>query len=792
MEYIEKKIPNLRSRQTSDSQKNITQTQKRQAIVNDKAGISGLNNIPANYFLNISEGKSLLGVGLLKPNPLEIGDFPADINALGKPTYSLNKSVTWTYFFVEYNNQNLTALQGIMKAFIVIKTLNIQTVRQVSKMLGTVAKNITGLTLTQYQNDSFTHPIYVNEFGQPLSIRYAEISILVQKTPGRLDDVPIGYPNFDNTPDGVTTRQGPIPAPPYTNFATGTGATMDISVPLGTTVDFKDTSVKSPWQFAPTGWYWNFGTGAVPTGSTGQNVSVYYGVTGFYSVTLTASNASGSTPLTKTNFVNVGNQTTTTTTTIAPTTTTTTIAPTTTTTTIAPTTTTTTLEPTEYPYFFYLTEGSSYTAPSNNGDLAFADNMASVATYNPNFNAVGNNISGFIRMIDGNGTDRSVLFQNLINLGGVIRFEQVGNVAEYSGDSSTVFLEDSSNVMSMDLANATQTITSPSDFIFGTQINVSIEPAYTTTTTTTTIAPTTTTTTIAPTTTTTTIAPTTTTTTIAPTTTTTTIAPTTTTTTLAPTTTTTTTIAPTTTTTTIAPTTTTTTTVFECDPVIEVAFDGPEISSVTVNNNSVFKIEIYSVQDVTETLLGTLEPTTASDPLDFSSATYIKILNISNGCQYCFDVNSPVYSPIPCTVPTTTTTTVAPTTTTTTVAPTTTTTIAPTTTTTTVAPTTTTTTVAPTTTTTTTAFECDPIIDVAFNGPEISSVIVNNSSTYKIEIYSVQDVTETLLGTLEPTTFSDPLDFSSATYIKILNISNGCQYCFDVNSPVYTQIPCPI
>ena len=773
MEYIEKKIPNLRSRQTSDSQKNITQAQKRQAIVNDKSGISGLNNIPANYFLNVSEGKGLLGVGLLKPNPLEIGDFPSDINALGKPTYSLNKSVTWTYFFVEYNSQNLTALQGIMKAFVVIKTLNIQTVRQVSKMLGTVAKNITGLTLTQYQNDSFTHPIYVNEFGQPLSIRYAEISILVQKTPGRLDDVPIGYPNFDNTPDGVTTRQGPIPAPPYTNFATGTGATMGISVPLGTTVEFKDTSVKSPWQFAPTGWYWNFGTGAVPTGSTGQNVSVYYGVTGFYSVTLTASNASGSTPLTKTNFVNVGNQTTTTTTTIAPTTTTTTIAPTTTTTTIAPTTTTTTLEPTEYPYFFYLTEGSSYTAPINNGDLAFADNMSNMADYNPNFDAIANNISGFIRMIDGNGTDRSVLFQNLINLGGVIRFEQAGNVAEYIGDSSTVFLEDPTDVMSMNLANATQTITSSSDFIFGIQINVSIEPAYTTTTTTTTIAPTTTTTT--------TIAPTTTTTTIAPTTTTTTIAPTTTTTTIAPTTTTTT-VAPTTTTTTIAPTTTTTTTVFECDPVIEVAFDGPEISSVTVNNNSIFKIEIYSVHDVTETLLGTLEPTTSSDPLDFSSATYIKILNISNGCQYCFAVNSPIYSQIPCTVPTTTTTTIAPTTTTTTVAPTTTTTIAP---------TTTTTTIAPTTTTTTTVFECDPVIEVTFDGPEISSVAVNNNSTYKIEVYSVQDVTETLLATINPGMASEPLNFSEATYIKIVNISNGCQYCFGVD-PGYTSMPCPI
>ena len=136
-------------------------------------------------------------------------------------------------------------------------------------------------------------------------------------------------------------------------------------------------------------------------------------------------------------------------------------------------------------------------------------------------------------------------------------------------------------------------------------------------------------------------------------------------------------------------------------------------------------------------------------------------------------MNSPIYSQIPCTVPTTTTTTVAPTTTTT------------------IAPTTTTTTIAPTTTTTTTFFECDPVIEVTFDGPEISSVAVNNNSTYKIEVYSVQDVTETLLAAINPGMTSEPLNFSEATYIKIVNISNGCQYCFGVD-PEYTPMPCPI
>ena len=459
-------------------------------------------------------------------------------------------------------------------------------------MLVTLENNITGLTLTQYKNDSFTHPIYVNEFGQHLSIRYAEISILVQKTPGRLDNVPIGYPNFDNTPDGVTTRQGPIPAPPYTNFATGTGATMGISVPLGTTVDFKDTSVKSPWQFAPTGWYWNFGTGAVPTGSTAQNVSVYYGVTGFYSVTLTASNASGSTPLTKSNFVNVGNQTTTTTTTIAPTTTTTTIAPTTTTTTIAPTTTTTTLAPTT------TTTTTVFVCDPIIAVSFTGDTLNSVTVSN---NSVF--ITGVYSVQDGSETLLATLSPS----------ETSAPPLDFTGSTCIKIVNDEN----------------------GCQYCFDVDaPAYTSiacpiTTTTTTIAPTTTTTTIAPTTTTTTIAPTTTTTTIAPTTTTTTAEP-------------------TTTTTTIAPTTTTTTTVFVCPPTIEVIIDGLEISSVIINNGSTDKIEVYSVQDVTETLLGTVNPGMASESLNFTDATYIKIVNINNGCQYCFNVDSPAYSPIPC------------------------------------------------------------------------------------------------------------------------------------------------
>lgn len=270
---------------------------------NSKSTVTGLNNLPVNYFDVNTQGAGLLGVGLLKANPIDYAAYPDSINPLGKPEYKLNKRIVWSYFFLEYDNPNIVRLQGIIKSFVVIRTLNALTTEQVAKMLGKPPKNITGLSLTDYENNSFTHPTYTDMSGNPLSVRYAEIQILIQKTPGRLDNVPIGSPNFDNTPDGVTTRQGPVPSPPYTNFATATGATASVSIIAGGTVSFRDTSVNSPWQFAPTGWIWDFGATASPTGATAQNVIVTYGVTGTYTVTLTASNASGSTVKTKTNFV---------------------------------------------------------------------------------------------------------------------------------------------------------------------------------------------------------------------------------------------------------------------------------------------------------------------------------------------------------------------------------------------------------------------------------------------------------------------------------------------------------
>jgi PKD repeat protein len=262
-----------------------------------------MNNIPANYFELATIGMGLLGTGLLIPRPDAVYEYEVKTNPLGNPNYENSTIVKWSYFFVEYNNQNTTNLQSLLRSFVVIKTLSALPVNDVKKMLGNLYKSVTGITETQYNDSSFSHPLYTNDSNEPLQIRYAEIPIQIQRTPGRLDNVPIGSPSFDSTPDGVTTRKGPIPTPPYTDFSTATGATSSVQIIPGGTVSFKDTSVMSPWQFAPTGWVWNFGATASPTGSTGQNPTVTYGATGTYTVTLTASNAAGSTTKTKTNFV---------------------------------------------------------------------------------------------------------------------------------------------------------------------------------------------------------------------------------------------------------------------------------------------------------------------------------------------------------------------------------------------------------------------------------------------------------------------------------------------------------
>jgi hypothetical protein len=355
-----------------------TPRQLNNQIIALKKTVPELRNVPSTSFVPGTTG-GIFNVGFIAPRVEIPQDYPATSTTVKNFPLFVSPSVS-DYFFIQYNNPGIAAsVEGIVKSFAVIKTLSSVTVKDCSEMLRLHYTNVIAITKNQYDNDSFSHPKYLNDSNLPLSIRYAEIPIIKQKTPGRLDDIPLGYPDFDSTPDGITTRVGPVPTAPYTDFsyvgstaayisapgATSSGSTIYVTtttklvvgmyisigmqgigslspdtrvisinsikqftvspspiVPLsgtnnvitgilpariipGGTVSFIDTSVANPWQFAPTGWVWNFGPSASPTGSTIRNPIVAYGTTGSYTVTLTASNANGSTSKTKTNFVTV-------------------------------------------------------------------------------------------------------------------------------------------------------------------------------------------------------------------------------------------------------------------------------------------------------------------------------------------------------------------------------------------------------------------------------------------------------------------------------------------------------
>lgn len=293
----------MRSRQTPQTNKELSSRQKQDQIAKENSKIIGLNKIPVNLFEENSSGEGLLGTGKIKPRPNLPIPFTDKTNPQGRPVYQ--EPEKFSYFFVKFDNPNGVGVSSLIKNFVVVNTLNPMTTVDFSQMSGYSISNISSLTLPIYKTGSFTHPTYINSSGNPLPIRYSEISLLRQRTPGRLDDTPIGYPDFDSTPNTVISKKGPLASPPYTNFSSATGLTSSVTIAPGGSIEFKDTTPFLPFNSGPTGWNWNFGATASPTGSTAQNPIVTYGVTGTYTVTLTASNSSGSTPFTRTNFINV-------------------------------------------------------------------------------------------------------------------------------------------------------------------------------------------------------------------------------------------------------------------------------------------------------------------------------------------------------------------------------------------------------------------------------------------------------------------------------------------------------
>jgi hypothetical protein len=268
----------------------------------------GLTAVQATMIVPDTQGKGLLGIGYLKPLPVVATEYVPTTNSKGNPVYSQTTVQTYSIFFAQYENAYIISGDDKLYSFVVVRTLNPITSSDCATQLGMKQENVFGLTLTEYENNSFEHPLYTTIENTPLYFRYLDVPVMIQTVPGRLDNVPIGAPNFPLTPSGVRTQQGMLPQPPYPDFSTYYGQTGGTAISLGGTVGFLDLSVRIPTTVQPTSWLWDFGgTGACagPTGATAQNPLVEFGVTGSYTVTLTATNANGSSSIEKTNFVTV-------------------------------------------------------------------------------------------------------------------------------------------------------------------------------------------------------------------------------------------------------------------------------------------------------------------------------------------------------------------------------------------------------------------------------------------------------------------------------------------------------
>ncbi len=269
----------------------------------DKKGLKG---VASTLVAPDTQGTGKLGIGKLLPLPVAPQEYEPNFTPQGKPSVSPNTVKKFQFLFVKYENTYIPGGDEKLYSFAVIVPLEPMTVNDCASQLGVKVMNVTGLTRAEYRTGTFQHPVYINQNKQFLTIRYAELATLPQTVPGRLDNIPLGYPDFNYNPSPITTQLGILPQPPYPDFITNQGNTGATAIGIGGTVGFVDASLRNPPTVRPSSWAWDFGgTGASPTGSTAQNPVVTYSATGSYTVSLTASNTTGSTTVTKTNFVTV-------------------------------------------------------------------------------------------------------------------------------------------------------------------------------------------------------------------------------------------------------------------------------------------------------------------------------------------------------------------------------------------------------------------------------------------------------------------------------------------------------
>lgn len=268
----------------------------------------GLPGVASTLIVPGTQGEGLLKVGKLSPLPIKPLSYEENVNSKNNPVIGIETADSYRYLFVQYENAYIPIGDEKLYSFAVVLPLQPMTVNECAIQLGVLVKNVKGLTESQYETESFNHPVYLNQNNLPLSIRYVEVPVVIQTVPGRLDNVALGYPNFPLSRSAVTEQQGYLLSPPVSDFITSQGDTGGTAIGIGGTVHFIDVSAPI-YLWRPTSWNWEFspstGASAGPTGITAQNPIVTFVSAGSYTVTLTASNSAGSNEITKTNFVNV-------------------------------------------------------------------------------------------------------------------------------------------------------------------------------------------------------------------------------------------------------------------------------------------------------------------------------------------------------------------------------------------------------------------------------------------------------------------------------------------------------
>lgn len=269
----------------------------------------GLHRTPYTNFDENTKG-GIFDIGLLKKRPIiESGYDNSLVNEENKEEYIESNIPTYTYFFIRKENPSIRGDKDKQYSFYVIEAIIPISIADCSKQLGIPEDVIKNISKEELNSAFFHHPVYINDTYKNIKIHYGELPYMVQIIPGRMDDLPFGYPAFNYNRSNVTTNSFLPPSEPFTFFYAEGYTPDDIQVIVSGNgvIKFLDKSPDFPIQIKPTSWSWEID--GIVKGTT-KNLSYDFSLfpSGTYDVSLTASNANGSRSQLRSDYVLVTTQ----------------------------------------------------------------------------------------------------------------------------------------------------------------------------------------------------------------------------------------------------------------------------------------------------------------------------------------------------------------------------------------------------------------------------------------------------------------------------------------------------